>query len=71
MNCSFAPSPSQLTLYPGDVGEYLSQPLMISRDEVLEGHLVMRTVPGNTEFQVNLPQVTLEAVSFKQICGFH
>ena len=61
--CSFAPAPSPITIHPGDVREYLSLPLPTTRDTVVEGYLVMRTVPGNTEFQVNLPQVTLESVS--------
>lgn len=61
--CSFALAPSLITLHPGDVREYLSQPLPITRDTVLEGHLVMQTVPGNTEFRVNLPQVSIEPVS--------
>ena len=61
--CSFVPSPSLITLHPGDLGEYLSLPLPTTRDTVVEGHLVMQTVPGNTEFLVNLPQVSIEEVS--------
>ena len=66
--CSFVQTPPSITLHPGLVVEYLSQPLETEEDAILEGYVIMRTVQGSREVQIKLPQLTLEAVLAKR-CG--
>ena len=61
--CSFVQIPPSITLHPGRVVEYLIQPLPTGEDAVLEGYVIMRTVQGSREVQVDLPPVILETVS--------
>ena len=70
--CSFVQTPPPITLHPGDVVEYLSQPLQdgylnqlrrAKVDEALEGYVIMQTVQGSREVRLNLPPVTLETVT--------
>ena len=60
---SFVQTPPSITLHPGHVVEYLSQPLSAEVDAVLEGYVIMRTIQGSREVRVKLPQVTFETVS--------
>ena len=61
--CSFVQTPPPITLHPGGVVEYLSQPLETGDSAVLEGYVIMRTVQGSREVRVNLPPVILETVT--------
>ena len=37
IDCSIVQTPPQITLHPGDVGEYLSDPLLVGMGTVFEG----------------------------------
>ena len=51
-------TPRQVTLHPGGVIEYVSDPLPRGMGAIEDGYIVMRTIQKKIEIRVRLPQIT-------------